>query len=436
MSLVFRDHQILVISPGSLTTQAQMGLAESLVPALLETQTKVYRDGSRFATTGSEDQAVWPLKQGEIADEAAFHFFLKSVYKSAVRADAVLPPALYLVSSVAWNRRQLEGLTRYLFEEVGVPALSVCMSGVTNAYAYATANALVIDVGFEKTEISAVVDSEVNLHASRIAPLGGNSINTRLSQLLPDLSETQVEDLKLSGIVETLLGDTTLAEQAEAEVRGKGEEDEGVIDVAAIVSSGRTREILEQRERELKGQVPEKKANADLDQNTFTDRDGVEHTVGRERFNIGHKLIASIIDTVALVHADLKPRAQQQAWEHVIITGRGSAVPGFKVKLLARLEEEFLVSRPPLMPEPIPNDAATMGRQTPSDSDYLTQVPTTIRLAKMADHFPEWKPKGWDTAGFLGAQIGAKQTFTSGFENLFLSRQDYNEVGPSAAADY
>lgn len=413
-----------------------MGLAESLVPALLETQTKVYRDDSRFATTGSEDQVVWPLKNGEIADEAAFHFFLKSVYKSAVRADAVLPPALYLVSSIVWNRRQLERLTRYLFEEVGVPALSVCLNGVANAYAYATANALVIDIGYEKTEISAVVDSEVNLHASRIAPLGGNSINTRLSQLLPAFSESQIEDLKLSGIVETVLGDSSLAEHIEAEVLGKGDEEEGVVDVAAIVSSGRTREILEEREREINGPAAEKKANADLDQNTFTDRDGVEHTVGRERFDIGQELVNAIIETVALVHADLKPRAQQQVWEHVIITGRGSAVPGLKVKLLARLEEEFLVSRPPLMPDPIASDAMTMGRQTPSDSDFLTQVPTSIRLAKMADHFPEWKSEGWDTAGFLGAQIGAKQTFTSGFENLFISRQDYNEVGPSAAADY
>lgn len=436
MSLVFRDHQILVVSPGSQTTQAQMGLAESLGPALLTAQTKVYRDGSKFATTGPEDQVVYPLKNGAIVDEAAFHFFLKCIYKSASRSDGALPPALFLVSSIAWNRRQLERLTRYLFEEVGVPALSVCLGGVTNAYAYATANALVIDVGFEKTEISAVVDSDVSLYASRIAPLGGNSVNTRLASLLPHLTETQIEDLKLSGIVEVLHADNTLAERVMAEITGKPEEEEGVVDVAAIVSSGRTREILEQREQESKDQKNSKRANVDLEENSFIDRDGTEHTVGRQRFDIGSDLVESIVDHVALLHADLKPRAQQHVWEHVIITGRGSGVPGFKVNLLARLEEDFMVTRPPLVPDPISTELTTIGRQTPTDADTPTQMPTVIRLAKMADHFPEWKNEGWDSVGFLGAQIGAKQTFTSGFENLFISRQDYNEVGPSAAADY
>lgn len=61
------------------------------------------------------------------------------------------------------------------------------------------------------------------------------------------------------------------------------------------------------------------------------------------------------------------------------------------------------------------------------------QTPTSVKWAKNMDYFPEWKEAGsWEEAHFLGAQVAAKILFVSapGDAKTFMSRMDYNELGP------
>jgi actin-related protein 9 len=60
------------------------------------------------------------------------------------------------------------------------------------------------------------------------------------------------------------------------------------------------------------------------------------------------------------------------------------------------------------------------------------QTPTSIKIAKIPDYFPEWKEAGYDEAAFLGAQVAAKVVFVAdqGISKGFMSRVDYNEQGP------
>ncbi len=60
------------------------------------------------------------------------------------------------------------------------------------------------------------------------------------------------------------------------------------------------------------------------------------------------------------------------------------------------------------------------------------QTPTSIKLAKMPDYFPEWKDSGIEEAAFLGAQVAAKVVFVvdQGLSKGFMSRTEYNELGP------
>lgn len=60
------------------------------------------------------------------------------------------------------------------------------------------------------------------------------------------------------------------------------------------------------------------------------------------------------------------------------------------------------------------------------------QTPTSIKLLKMPDYFPEWKEIGMEEAGFLGAQVAAKVVFVvdQGISKGFMSRTEYNELGP------
>jgi len=66
------------------------------------------------------------------------------------------------------------------------------------------------------------------------------------------------------------------------------------------------------------------------------------------------------------------------------------------------------------------------------------QTPTSVKLAKPPEYFPEWKDVGFDESAFLGAQVAAKVIFVvdQGQNKGYMTRPDYNEQGPSAIHDY
>lgn len=66
------------------------------------------------------------------------------------------------------------------------------------------------------------------------------------------------------------------------------------------------------------------------------------------------------------------------------------------------------------------------------------QTPTSIKLAKIPEYFPEWKDVGYDEASFLGAQVAAKVLFIvdQGLSKGFMTRTDYNEMGPAGIGDF
>lgn len=66
------------------------------------------------------------------------------------------------------------------------------------------------------------------------------------------------------------------------------------------------------------------------------------------------------------------------------------------------------------------------------------QSPTSIKLAKVPEYFPEWKDVGYDEASFLGAQVAAKVLFVvdQGLSKGYMARNDYNDQGPTGITDY
>ena len=65
------------------------------------------------------------------------------------------------------------------------------------------------------------------------------------------------------------------------------------------------------------------------------------------------------------------------------------------------------------------------------------QTPTNIRSVRPPEYFPEWKEVGYEEAVFLGAQVAAKVVFVvdQGLSKGFMTRQEYNEVGPQGIHD-
>ena len=66
------------------------------------------------------------------------------------------------------------------------------------------------------------------------------------------------------------------------------------------------------------------------------------------------------------------------------------------------------------------------------------QTPTSIKLARPPEYFPEWKDVGYDEAAFLGAQVAAKVIFVvdQGMSKGYMTRPDYNDQGPTGIHDY
>ena len=101
-----------------------------------------------------------------------------------------------------------------------------------------------------------------------------------------------------------------------------------------------------------------------------------------------------------------------------------------------------------LHPASAAGGAHTAGGDRPLPREPPRQTPTSIRYAKLPEYFPEWKEHGPEEAVFLGAQIAAKVLFadkqliplghSSAVEDQrrFMTRSDYNELGPSGVRDY
>jgi actin-related protein 9 len=347
----------------------------------------------------------------------------------------------------------MEIITQYMFEVVHVPGFAIVGSALAASYAHALQDCLVVDIGKTRTEISPVLEFAVVEHAQRSIRYGGQCINDELAGFLPDLTAQQIEDLKRSSIYEVLNEDDTKNSwfglnppQSQPTT-----EEDGVVDIAAIVSSGRTREILAEREKE-KMTGDKKKAeppNMDREFNTFVDSHNRTIEVGKQRFHGTEKLVDRITYAIGEVLNQIdQVNRRQDLWDNIVIVGRGSTVKGLKEAILVSLQTRFIVSRPTTYSE-LPSTFNT-GHNTPNGTPMYNnnnnnnysqlhqghgQCPTSMRLAKMADYFPEWKGRGWEDVSFLGGEIAAKQIFTGSIDGTYLSRNDYNEVGPSAIWD-
>ncbi|KAI9805512.1 MAG: hypothetical protein M1825_000763 [Sarcosagium campestre] len=261
----------------------------------------------------SEEGAVYPLQGGRVADWSCFKAFLHHVRN-------ILSPTLHspilLVAEACWTRLDNEILTNFIFEKFQPPAFCLMDPALAICYAYGVATATVIDVGYEKTDITSVSDFIAHDVGRGIAvpDAGGDAMTKRLFELLEPQGWTinMCEQLKRSPICEILPKDVPLpsaspegsvvavnpaaASSTGATASGPGareslgaqgiiprgpgvntevgdddqdadlkrvEDDEGVLDVATIVSSGKTSEFLAKKEKEKAERAAAKKGAAD-----------------------------------------------------------------------------------------------------------------------------------------------------------------------------
>lgn len=392
-------------APGE--TPAPEALQEESVQPVEEETTETFED-DHWSTEG----AVYPIQGGRIENWSCFFALLSHIY------NMISPPfhmPVLFVAQPCWSSRDHEMITQYVFENWKIPAFCLMDAALTVTYAYGVPTALVLDVGHGKCDVTAVTEFQVNDVGRGIAitDCGGQAMTKRLQQVLESqgFDEDMAEQLKKSPICEILPTGTafpkaspngTAANPAAAAStgaldsginakdvdglrpgqapRGPGtgtmvgeegpngeeEDNEGILDVAAIVARDNAAELLAKREREKAEKAAAKKGgaaeparpirmrNSERERASFTYVDYVsvdtlspngeptsrkrkrELEVGVERFMAAtppRGMSDGIIDTIAeaIHHTILSvPDVPQRStlWENLIIVGNGSRIRG------------------------------------------------------------------------------------------------------------
>ncbi|SPO05951.1 related to actin-related protein [Cephalotrichum gorgonifer] len=328
----WREEQILVICPGSRTTMAQLGCNE-LTPPVHRMPTRMFLDpedggwrpyhtfkrrkggkkagveqnGDEEKANGDEDEwewvedqdseegAVYPMQAGRIVNMPAFLAFLDHIHSLLTTTYHNTP--IVLMASPQWTRDCVEEITQFIFEKTKTPALCLIHSAIATQYGLRWPNMTVVDIGFEKVDVTCIFDGAVMNHqAIGVAygdddgiQSGGEVFTRKLLALLEGkgFNYDMAEQLKKSTICEVLpyaadLPDRMELPKANAETAGlppssnpaadaakvadsaraiaPADEDEmevedkivadGVLDVAAIVTTGQTKEFLAKKEKE------------------------------------------------------------------------------------------------------------------------------------------------------------------------------------------
>ncbi|CAK7263649.1 Actin-like protein arp9 [Sporothrix epigloea] len=347
----WKEEQILIICPGSQTTMAQLGCNE-LTPPAFRIPTRMFRDEetggwrpyhswkrkkqqkpAAAAVTASDDAgkenaagedefeyvedpesnegAVYPLRAGHIVNMDAFLAFLEHVHGLLTTTYHNTP--IVLMTAPQWTRPDCEAIALYVFEKTRTPALCMINSAIATQYGLKWPHMTVIDIGFEKVDVTCIYDSRVVNHldvgyadatGDESAISGGEVFTRRLHKLLrnKDFTYEMAEQLKRSNICEVLpyapefpqlmelpedeasaataaAAATNSAAAAIAAASGNDEPsaagpvvassatapaasgidddeealpiaEDGVLDVASIVTSGQTKEFLAKKDKE------------------------------------------------------------------------------------------------------------------------------------------------------------------------------------------
>ena len=240
----------------------------------------------------SDEGALWPIQQGRITEWSCFFALMEQCFKN-LGGSFHMP--IMLISQPAWTAADRIRITRFFFETFKCPAFALMDSAQAVCYAYGIPTACVIDIGKDKADVTAVTEflTHDQGRAIAVADCGGEAMTQHLlEQLKADgFSRDMCEQLKMSNICEIPGPDVPIpgastSKQPKAFANGASNptaaasaggndvrpnddsqprrmpengnlseqaipnQDEGVIDVASIVTGGNMNEYLEKKEQE------------------------------------------------------------------------------------------------------------------------------------------------------------------------------------------
>ncbi|QFZ26243.1 putative actin-like protein [Clavispora lusitaniae] len=447
---LFREENFLVVHAGSEHTLFLFGLRDTLTPPQYKIPTVVYLDTTANEYKASNPtgtlQEIRPIKGSRIVDVPAFEALLKFILQTIVASNPIVTinqiPLLLIVPSISYSRYAVEEITRFVFETLEFTAFNVLDLSVAAGFGVgATSSALVVNVGHESTQIMPVASNMALKYAGMRLEVGGKTIDEDLQKLLPHFSAQQIHALKTSPVYEVLNNhDDTFYSLTELDENKESSAEE--YEVAKIIT-----EDTSEEEKKAEDARP----NSELEKNSFVDpTTGSKIVVGKERFQGTARLVQTIAEAIGQCLQkvpDLDKR--QECYDNIIFVGSTFNIPGLRQAIILETCRQYLVL-PPSTKKKSKGDqnginstfASYQQADEPTESNEATgatQVPSSIKMVKLPDYFPEWKkPKdrggSWADAYFLGAEIYAKQIFgaNSNHGDSFIDTEIYEGRGPLA----
>lgn len=370
-----------------------------------------------------DEGAVWPMVGGKIVNWPCFYALLIHVYQTS---SPTLKSPIVLVTQPQWTHSDIERVAQFIFEKFKPPAVMLIDTATATLHAHriSSTTGTVVDIGYETCDITAVIDGDPDSQSrlTSIPNCGGRGMTLNLLKILESkgFTEDMCEQLKRSNVCEILALDVplpsetmvtsptnpaatastdlpTLTPNPTAQTglpRGPGPgteigeealEDDGVLDVASLVASGKTSEYLAKKEREkaeraaarknAKGNAASgakitrlpnaqreratfhyesKNANpesngsskpdpptmeldgaangamaADSEKTSLTTREEID--VGIERFQAdgqGHEMLNLIADSISRCIKNTRSDARSDLWNNIMVVGNGARVKG------------------------------------------------------------------------------------------------------------
>lgn len=454
---LFRDENILVVHAGSEHTLFLFGLLDTLTTPHYKIPTVVYLDSSTNQYRASNPEGKYteirPIRCSRIVDVNAFQALLKLVFQTIIATHPILTinqvPLLLIIPSLSYSRAAVELISKFVFEVLEFTAFNVFDLSIAASIGLgATGSSLVINIGHESTQIMPVIAGTCVKYAGVRLDVGGKSVDEDLAALLPQLSHDQIVALKTSSIYE-VLSDHATSFYSRADLAESKTTSDDEFDVAKIVTEENGEKKLLEEEEKVAA-----KPNSELERNIFVDASGAKIFIGKERFQGTSRLVTALSEGIheALQQVpDVEKR--QECYDNLIFVGGTSNITGLKQAVVIKLCDDYL-TRPPPSKKKSKNDQnvnlAIAAYQQADDSGDVgvessgaLQVPSSIKLVKHPEYFPEWKkPKdkggSWADVYVLGGQIYAKQIFGANSNHggdSFLDTDIYEERGPQAIWD-
>ncbi|KAG0028689.1 general RNA polymerase II transcription factor [Podila clonocystis] len=321
----------------------------------------------------SELTIASPIEQGIVKDWSAMEALWRHVLfrELGIKRSRNASPVLMVVPT-DWTKEEHERITQIFFENFNVPGLYLAEEPLMILYGCATVTGLIIDIGHNSTEITPIIDTQIQRNAIQTIPLAGADIDAYFlqqlrqdAQLVREYGEPMdlefARHLKESGVCQALAKD-------------------------------------------------EKGANA----RTHAEYNGKRFTVGSVRYkavdplfnpDLVGKRVLNIIDAIHAALYGVKPEKRQALWESIIVTGGSCQIAGLQNRIQSAIEDSLTVSE---------NFGEFQVRE--------------VKFLKIPDYFPSLKDSIVH-AGFLGSEIVAKLIFPD--PRNYINKVDYNESGPS-----